>query len=85
MLDLLKRWHALDEAAAEGNPEHVQKSHAALAEIAATDAVTLRGALAKLRVGYPADIVEGMMAEALPLEVVGAAGLRDLFKVTATA
>ncbi|MEQ8813534.1 MAG: hypothetical protein RLO51_16875 [Thalassobaculum sp.] len=90
LLSLISMWRTVNERVAEtdGTPdhaEHVERSHRLLAKIAKTEALTFRGALAKARLQWDDDEIARSMRDDLPLEVVGAAGLRDLFKVTATA
>lgn len=84
------KWRVVEERIAEtdGTPEHagyVERSHKLLAKIADTEAHTFRGALAKARICFDDDEIEREMQAGVPIERVGASGLRNLFKLTGEA
>lgn len=88
--NLITAWRVQNERIVEtdGTPEHagcVERSHRLLAKIAETKAFTFRGALAKARLQWDDYEIARAMRDDPPLKVVGASGLRDLFRVTATA
>jgi hypothetical protein len=89
LLNLITAWRVVQERIAEtdGTPEHdrhVQRSKKLLASIAETPAHTFRGALAKARVQFDDDEIGREIEHGAPMEIVGASGLRDLFRLTGT-
>jgi hypothetical protein len=84
LLDLITAWRVTNDRVVETDsaPEHVARSHKLLRKIADTKAITFRGALAKARIQFDDDEIAREIADGAPMEVVGAAALRDLFRMT---
>ena len=87
LLNLITAWRVQDERVVETDnaPDMVERSHRLLAKIAATEARTVCGALAKARICYDDHEIEREMQDGAPIERVGASGLRDLFRITGEA
>lgn len=79
---LIAEYHAMADAHGEvgiGSPEN-RAQHARLDQIAKFDPQTMNGAVAKLRLGFDEDELEAM-AEAAPLDRIGAASVRDVLRL----